>query len=118
MKKFATMTLVLLMAIMCIAFAACDKTPEDTTPTEYKVTIDSQNGLKTRTVSVKIGETFDLPNQPYYQGMIFLGWYTTPSGQEGKKNRNKFRSGIRLNNLCKMGIRLDSRSRFQARKAR
>lgn len=85
MKKFATMTLVLLMAIMCIAFAACDKTPEDTTPTEYKVTIDSQNGLKTRTVSVKIGETFDLPNQPYYQGMIFLGWYTTPSGQEGKK---------------------------------
>ena len=90
MKKFATVTLVLLMAIMCIAFAACDKTPEDTTPTEYKVTIDSQNGLKTRTVSVKIGETFDLPNQPYNQGMIFLGWYTTPSGQEGKKIETSF----------------------------
>lgn len=80
MKKFATVTLVLLMAIMCIAFAACDKAP-----TEYTITVDPQNGLKTSTVSVKIGNTFDLPKQPYYQGMLFLGWYTTPSGQEGKK---------------------------------
>ncbi|HCE34615.1 MAG TPA: hypothetical protein DEQ88_04535 [Clostridiales bacterium] len=85
MKKFATMTLVLLMAIMCIAFAACDKAP-----TEYTITVDPQNGLKTSTVSVKIGDTFDLPKQPYYQGMLFLGWYTAPSGQDGEKLETSF----------------------------
>lgn len=88
MKKFATMTLVLLMAIMCIAFSACDKpTPE---PTEYTVTIDRQNGVKSTTVTVKVGEAVKLPNQPIRQDYIFLGWYTAPSGQDGEKLETSF----------------------------
>lgn len=80
MKKFATMTLVLLMAIMCIAFAACDKTPEDTTPTEYTITFDPQNGEKNFSITVKQGETYTFPANPVWEGAEFTGWHTAPDG--------------------------------------
>ncbi len=88
MKKFATILLVAMLALACIGFAACDDKP--TEPTEYTITIDPQNGQPTSTATVTVGEAFTLPSQPYYQKMLFLGWFSAPAGEDGDQLEDGF----------------------------
>lgn len=74
MKKFRTVLVFILIALLATVFVACGE-KEESKDVVFTVTFDSQGGSDVPSVAVKEGEKITLPSNPTKAGYVFDGWY-------------------------------------------
>ena len=82
-KKFSLILLAVLLVLVMATCVACGDPDEPTTPVNYTVTIDLQDGSTPTTQTVAAGGTVTLPNVTAPEYKTFKGWFTSPDGKTG-----------------------------------
>ncbi len=70
MRKFITIAVLLLVAVMAVSVAACDKTEY-----AHKISFNSNGGSAVEDIPFNAGDKVSAPTVPSKNGATFEGWY-------------------------------------------
>ena len=75
MKKFRTLLVVVLIALLAMVFVACGEKNGNNQNESFTITFDTQGGSEVKPITIAEGATITLPSNPTKDGYIFDGWY-------------------------------------------